>query len=145
VTIGIVTTTIWIVTTTITVVTVTGKIVTSTILVCWGYINEPFCWGNKVNFSVILFFKNSSQDRPIHQVIFSTNNYQKKKCAEAILKHWYRSITFEKPQAWLIKTKNDKCISRIIHLEAQFSNNDRAKNLLAALPSPYESIFLESM
>ena len=55
-TISIVTTTIWIVATTITVVTsttVTSKIVTSTILVCWGYINKPFCWGNQVIFSVL--------------------------------------------------------------------------------------------
>jgi len=62
VTILIVTTTIWIVTTTITVVTVTSKIVTATILVCWGYINKTFCWGNKVIFSVnvILFISKLS-------------------------------------------------------------------------------------
>ena len=56
VTISIVTTTIWSVTTTTTVVAVTRKIVTATILVCWGYINKTFCWGNKAIFSVIVSF-----------------------------------------------------------------------------------------
>jgi len=45
-------TTTWIATITITVVTVTSKVVTPTILVCCGYINKTFCWGNKVIFSV---------------------------------------------------------------------------------------------
>jgi len=35
-----------------TVVCVTSESVTTTILVCWGYINKMFCWGNEVIFSV---------------------------------------------------------------------------------------------
>jgi len=37
---------------TIHIVVVTIEIVTTTILVCWGYINKTFCWGNKVFSSV---------------------------------------------------------------------------------------------
>jgi len=44
--------TICIVTITITLV-VTSEIVTTTIFVCWGYVNETFCWGNEV----LLFVK----------------------------------------------------------------------------------------
>jgi len=39
-------------------IVVTIEIVTTTILVCWGYINKTFCWGNKVFFSVSLIFLN---------------------------------------------------------------------------------------
>ena len=50
-TILLVTVTIVIVVVTIHIV-VTSGIVTTKILVCWGYINKTFCWGNKVFFSV---------------------------------------------------------------------------------------------